>query len=204
MRGDEKDDEGVEELSAKMLAVKPLVGGRHDNRQSFVDKMNKNLSDFIFHDKLDDISESCYKHWLASSDNACEVNPVITNERLALGPFETPMASKYSIYGIQIDGGQAFRGMYWVDETTILNRSTLQRSKAYKKLSYELLSTAYLIRVFKLEKGVWKISPLGVYYQLTQYGGIKRYRVTVTSTSSQTDLSGKELDELINKRAPES
>lgn len=181
-----------------------IAGKVHDSRYKFVQSININLSNLQFHDKLDDISQTCYKHWLNSSASAFEINPIITNEILNIGPFETPMCSIYSISGTQIDGGQNVRGMYWVNETTMLNRSSIQKSKTSKKYGFkELLATSYLVRIFTLEEDVWKIDPLGIYYQLRQYGGIKRHCVTVTSTSSQTCLTGEMLDKILDERSPE-
>jgi len=169
-----------------------------------VDLLNDDLGNFVFHDEIDDISQSCYEHWLASSENACEIRPMVVGERLSVGPLETPLASDKCIYGTQIDGGSTMKGMYLIDETTVMNRSTIQPSKACRGKRYnEMLSTTYLVRIFTSSGGIWSIHPLAVYYQLRQYSGVRRVRITVASTASQTELTGEMIDKSINMRTPE-
>lgn len=175
-----------------------------DNRWKTVQQLNNNMSEIKFRDNIDDISSTCYKHWLATADGACELNIVINDERLCIGPHEKPLSSINSIYGTQLDGAGSRHGMYRVNETTILNRSCIQCSKISTKLGFDTLgSTTYLVRIFVLNGETWQISPVGVYYQLKNFTGLKRKLITVTDTGSQTDLSGKDLDDLINMRLPE-
>jgi hypothetical protein len=186
------------------LPLKTLIVDGHDNRLKTVQQLNKDISMIKFRDKIDDVSSTCYKHWLASADSDCELNTVVNDRRLCIGPYEKPLSSINSIYGTQLDGAGMRHGMYRMNETTILNRSCIQCSRGSSKLGFDTLgSTTYLVRIFVLNGDTWQISPVGVYYQLKNFTGLKRKLITVTDTSTQTDLGGEELDDIINKRLPE-
>jgi len=181
----------------------PMNWRKHDKRVKLVNLLNVDLDNLPVQSKTDEITRSCYEHWLASSDNAMEINPILIDKKLQIGPFDTPLASHTCIYGTQIDGGSVLKGLYWVTENTIVSRSCLQGSKACGKCNFEdLRGTTYLVRFFNRVEGTWQIDPLGVYYQLRQCGGIKRHRLTVTDIGTQTDLSGETLDQLLNMRGP--
>jgi hypothetical protein len=182
----------------------PINWKKHDKRAKLVNLLNVDFDTLPFVEKIDDISKSCYEHWLASSDDAMELNPVINNKRLIIGPFDRPLASDSCIYATQIDGGSVFKGLYRIKDNIIMCRNTLQISKASKDCKFtELAGTTYLSRFFRKSEDGWEIDPLGVYYQLKHYGGIKRARFAVVDTGTQTELSGEKLDELLNERTPE-
>jgi len=181
----------------------PINWKKHDKRAKLVNLLNVDLDNLPMQKKTDEITQSCYIHWLASSDTAMELNPTLVENRLQIGPYDTPLASHTCIYGTQIDGGSVLKGLYRVTENIIVSRSCLQGSKACGKCNFEdLRGTTYLVRFFNRVEGTWQIDPLGVYYQLRQCGGIKRHRLTVTDIGTQTDLSGEKLDQLLNMSGP--
>jgi len=182
----------------------PIKFKKHDNRTKMVNLLNESFDSLPFMEKTDYISRSCYEHWLASSDDSMEINPIVSNEKLIIGPFDRPLASDSCIQGTQIDGGSLLKGLYRMRDNIVMCRNTLQVSRAGKNCEFtELAGTTYLIRIFKMFDGVWEIDPLGIYYQLKHYGGIRRARCAVVDTGTQTELSGEMLDKLLDKRTPE-
>jgi len=175
------------------------------NRMELVNLLNNDFDKLPLREEIDEISQSCYEHWLAAPEDATELNPMIINRKLQIGPCDTPLASVLRIHGTQVDGGSALKGLYRITTDTIMSRHSLQCSKACKNSNFkELLGTTYLTRFFKLVEGCWQIDTLGVYYQLRQFGGIKGTRQATSDAETQTDLGGEELDKLINMRSPES
>lgn len=192
-------------VHATLSRKNSLVGRPLGDRDKITKCMNENLEKFVFKKEVDDIAQECYKHWLASSElDVCEINPILTDGVLTIGGYDQPMASAFGIHGTQMDGGTHFRGIFLIDETTILIRSTIQTSKSSKTAHIrELRATSYICRVFKCVDKVWKISPIGVYYQLRAFSGNKRTLITVQDNSSQTELSYKPLDKVVDMLSPE-
>jgi len=174
-----------------------------DNRSRFVEKMNTEFGSLNLRE-VDEITSECYEHWLASAEDICELNLTIVDQKLSLGPCDKPMVSYNKIVGTQLDGGSIRTGLYRVNETTIANKTSLQSSRASQNNGFDdLTSICYLVRIFVLHDGEWKISSTGVYYQLKRIcGKRKTSHFTVTDVACQTDLTGADLLKLFDERVP--
>lgn len=175
-----------------------------DNRSRFVEKMNTDFGSLNIREDIDDITSECYEHWLASVENVCELNLTIVDRRLSLGPRDKPMVSFNKILGAQLDGGCNRTGLYRVNETTLANKTNLQPSRVSRNNGFDdFTSICYLIRIFVLHGEEWKISSTGVYYQLKGVCGKRKIsHFTVTEKACQTDLTGDELQKVLDDRIP--
>lgn len=175
-----------------------------DNRYKFVEKMNTDFESLNLREDFDDITSECYEHWLASTENVCELNLTIVDRRLSLGPRDKPMVSYNKILGTQLDGGSIRTGLFRLNETTIANKTTLQSSRASRNKGFDdLTTTCYLVRIFVLHGEEWKISSTGVYYQLKGVCGKRKMsHFTVTEVACQTDLTGNDLQKILDERVP--
>lgn len=175
-----------------------------DGRQRFVERLNKDFESLKLREDCDEITSECYKHWLAATENVCELNLTIVDKKLSLGPWDTPMVSYNKILGTQLDGGSNRTGLFRLNETTIAQRTNLQSSRASQNHGYDdFLSISYLIRIFVLHGEGWRISGTGVYYQLKRICGKRKIsNFTVTEVACQTDLGGADLLDLLNMSVP--
>jgi len=175
-----------------------------DNRHRFVEKLNTNIESLRLREDYDEITSECYEHWLASTENVCELNLTIVDQKLSLGPWDKPMVSYNKVLGTQLDGGSSRTGIYRLNETTIANKTSLQSSRASRNWGFDdFSSVCYLIRIFVLHGEVWKISSTGVYYQLKRIcGKRKTSSFTVTEVSCQTDLTCADLLNILDERVP--
>lgn len=175
-----------------------------DNRSRFVEKMNTDFESLKLREDYDEITSECYKHWLASAENVCELNITIVDKMLSLGPRDKPMVSYNKILGAQLDGGCNRTGLFRLNETTIANKTNLQPSRVSRNNGFDdFTSICYLVRIFVLHGDEWKISSTGVYYQLKGVCGKRKLaHFTVTEVACQTDLTGADLLKLLDERVP--
>jgi len=175
------------------------------SKADFINQLNDDIKSLNIRDVEDEIISKCYKHWLTSGECSCELNPTVVDKKLSLGPNDTPMLSSKSVAGTQVDGSWKRHGLFWVNKTTLVGRHNLQASRASERQGFDdLKSVSYLIRIFNLEEGVWKIHPVAVYYQLNRLCGRKRTNCSSLDASTQTILGGEELNKILDKWCPKN
>jgi len=180
-----------------------LINKYLTSKADFINQLNDDIKSLNIRDVEDDIISKCYEHWLTSGERSCELNPTVIDNKLSLGPNDKPMLSLNSVAGTQVDGSWKRHGLFWIDKNTLVGRHNLQASRTGTKNGFDdLASVSYLIRIFNLEDGVWKIHPVGVYYQLNRLCGRKRLNCSSSDASTQTILGGEELDKILDKRGP--